>query len=63
MHALSLLSNAFLKAHPEDAARVLERLPPKDQARLLAHAPAGAGEVIERMAPATAPKASHHQRM
>lgn len=54
MRAISILSNAFLQAHPEDAARVVERLPPKDQARLLANAPAGAGKVMARMAPPTA---------
>jgi len=54
VRAISILSNAFLQAHPEDAARVVERLPPKDQARLLANAPAGAGKVMARMAPPTA---------
>lgn len=54
MRAISILSNAFLEAHPEDAARVLERLPPKEQAKLLANAPAGAGKVMARMAPPTA---------
>jgi magnesium transporter len=54
VRAISILSNAFLTAHPEDAARVLERLPAKDQAKLLASAPSGAGKVMARMAPPTA---------
>ncbi len=52
MKATRLLSHAFLRAHPEDAARVLEHLPPKEQARLIADAPAGAVKVMEHMAPA-----------
>lgn len=54
MRAISILSNAFLSAHPEDAARVLERLPPRDQAKLFANAPPGAGKVMGHMAPPTA---------
>ena len=52
MKATRLLSHTFLRAHPEDAARVLERLPPKEQARLIADAPAGTGKLMEHMAPA-----------
>lgn len=52
MKATRLLSHAFLRAHPEDAARALEHLPPKEQAKLIEDAPAGAGKLMEHMAPA-----------
>lgn len=52
MEVTRLLSSAFLRAHPEDAARVLERLPTKDQARIFVRAPPGSGRAMEHMAPA-----------
>ncbi len=55
MQAGELLSAAFLAAHPEDAARVLERLSPGEQARLLARSPAAAAaEVLQRFPPTVA---------
>jgi magnesium transporter len=51
MQATQLLSHAFLLAHPEDAARVMERLPAKEQARLFANTSAGTAKVMEHMVP------------
>jgi magnesium transporter len=50
MHATRLLSDAFLQAHPQDAARVLERLPVGEQAKLFDGSTAAA-RVMEYMAP------------
>jgi len=43
MAELDLLTNAFLASHPEDAARVLERLPEADAAALFERTPARLG--------------------
>lgn len=51
MRATQLLSHAFLLAHPEDAARVMERLPAKEQAKLFANNSAGTAKVMEHMVP------------
>jgi magnesium transporter len=53
VRATRLLSDAFLQAHPEDAARVLERLTPRDQAKLFASSFPTAARVMEHMAPST----------
>jgi magnesium transporter len=54
--ATRLLSHSFLQAHPEDAARVLERLPAKEQARLIADVPVGTRRVMEHMTPVMSAK-------
>lgn len=55
MQASELLSATFLAAHPEDAARVLERLSPAEQARLLGRSPATVGaQVLQRFPPTVA---------
>jgi magnesium transporter len=47
-----LLAQAFLAAHPEDAARILERLPPPAAAALLEDTPPSvAAAVLKRMGP------------
>jgi magnesium transporter len=46
------LISSFMRAHPSDAARVVERLPSEDGAALLAEIPPDAGgEVLRRMSP------------
>lgn len=53
MQAAQLLSAAFLEAHPEDAARVLERLSAAEQGRVLARAPVSAAAQVMRRFPPT----------
>jgi Mg/Co/Ni transporter MgtE len=54
----SSLTLAFLERHPDDAARVLERLAPEQTETLLAELPARAlGPVVERMLPSPAARA------
>lgn len=58
MTTLSSLTLAFLEQHPDDAARVLERLPPDQAAALLTETPARAiGPVAARMLPSPAAQA------
>lgn len=55
MQASELLTAAFLAAHPEDAARVLERLSPAEQGRVLVRSPApAAAQVLQRFPPTVA---------
>jgi magnesium transporter len=55
------LCRAFVDAHPADAARVLERLPPSETAALLADlAPTAAASVIGRMTLSAASRALEH---
>lgn len=55
MQASELLTATFLAAHPEDAARVLERLSPAEQGRVLARNPAAvAAQVLQRFPPTVA---------
>ena len=50
-----MLSHAFARAHPQDAARVLEGLPPKDIAPFLKEAPVSlSAPLIREMSPVTA---------
>lgn len=52
------LSQAFMRAHPAEAARVLEAVPPADAAALLARVPARlAGPVLAAMLPNAAARA------
>jgi magnesium transporter len=52
------LSLAFMRAHPAEAARVLEMVPPQDASALLARAPARlAAPVLSAMLPSTAARA------
>lgn len=58
MTTLSSLTLSFLEKHPDEAARVLERLPTDQAGPLLAGAPARAiGPVVERMLPSPAAQA------
>lgn len=52
MHALDLLSEAFLARHPDDAARVIEAFGERDAARVLGRVTvAAAAEAMARIAP------------